>query len=118
MPLPNKLAKRIADLICALGISNFRVIFFNLSVGLISTGSPPLLVSITAPIFLSGSATLSIGLFLSDLSPVRVDPKSCAAKIPINIRIEVPELPKFSGILGSISPSNPVPLISMISFFK
>ena len=33
-----RLAKRIADLICALGISNFRVIFFNLSVGLISTG--------------------------------------------------------------------------------
>ena len=47
-----------------------------------------------APIIVSGSMILFIGLFCSDSSPVRTDSKFCPARIPESSRIVVPLFPQ------------------------
>jgi hypothetical protein len=55
----------------------------------------------TAPIWLSGSATLSIGRFCKDWSPLTIAEKACPAKTPSNSLAVVPELPASKTERGS-----------------
>jgi hypothetical protein len=69
--------------------------------------------SIFAPILCRGIATLSIGRFCNDESPVNQLSKACAAKMPIKSRIVVPELPQSSGssLCFKLAPPTPCTMI-------
>jgi hypothetical protein len=57
----------------------------------------------------SGSVTRPIGLDLSDSSPVSVALIALPASTPSRSRVPVPLLPRSSGLLEAVKPSNPTP---------
>ena len=48
---------------------------------------------------------LAIGRELSELSPLSLETKSCAASTPASIRIVEPLLPQSSTVVGVLSPA-------------
>ena len=83
----------------------------NLFFPLIVRGGLELGPEMSAPILRSGSITLAIGLLESDSSPQSSESKLCALRRPDIKRMEVPELPKYNGLDGSLRPCIPTPLI-------
>ncbi|MCY1438096.1 hypothetical protein D9M71_542800 [compost metagenome] len=76
---------------------------------MVSGGRPSAPVSITAPISRRGLATRFIGRLDSEASPVRVVSNGWAASRPLSRRMEVPELPRYSGPGGGFRPCRPTP---------
>ena len=73
------------------------------------SGARPCVVSIRAPIRVSGSATRSIGRERSDSSPVSSKRPCWPATIPVSSRRSVPALPQSTGTSGGRSPRTPTP---------
>ena len=69
------------------------------------------------PIFSKGLITLFIGLFLNELSPVRVAKISLPPIAPISILANVPLLPQSICLLGILKPVNPEPLTIYVLLF-
>jgi len=94
-------ARRTADFTWALATGNAYSIPFNLALPWMTTGGSPFVVSIFAPIRLSGSATRSMGRVRSDSSPVTSKRPAWPARIPVKSRISVPAFPASMGSSGA-----------------
>jgi hypothetical protein len=77
-----------------------------------TSGAQPSFDEMLAPIICRGSMIRCIGRERRESSPVKVEVKSCPAKIPATKRIVVPLLPQSSGPLGARNPLMPTPFIA------
>ena len=100
-------ASSTADFTCALATGSSYVSPRSASEPSITSGAWPSVVAISAPICLSGSAIRSIGLELSDSSPVSSKRPDCPATIPASRRISVPALAQSTG--PARRPRSPTP---------
>jgi hypothetical protein len=72
-------------------------------------GGRPSCVSISAPIFASGSVMRRIGRLDRDSSPTNVLSNACPANKPASSRMPVPALPQSSGLSDARKPCKPTP---------
>ena len=102
-------AKMAADFTWALGSLLLYLMAFSPPPFIISGANLSSLAFISAPMSLSGSMTLYMGLLDSDSSPVSVVSKSWPASIPEISLIDVPEFPRYMSPRGFLSPLRPTP---------
>ena len=93
-PSAYKAASIRQDFTWALAIGMWYSMALNLAGSMRMGHRPPGCKVRFAPILPSGSATLFIGRFDNELSPVRTLPKACPDNKPASSRMEVPELPR------------------------
>ena len=101
-------ARRTADFTWALATGSSSVLPWT-SPPVTVSGAWPSVVTTSAPMSRSGSATRSIGRVLSDASPVRVNVPGWPASTPASSRMSVPAFRQSRGTDGCSSPRRPAP---------